>query len=445
MASASGNFERGRGVQLLSSGYQATIHSVLGAGGQGTVYCVDVAGSLYALKWYHPQYLPADPRLRTRLTLAIERGTPDTRFIWPIELVEAKGEASFGYLMLVRPQNFKPARSLLGPAARRIDPSLAARTMACLNIAEGFLQLHAKGFCYQDINLNNLYFDAITGAVSICDNDNVDVNGMPGAIYGTRKFMAPEIVRREGLPNTATDLFSMAVLFFYLLHSWHPLEGRREFEVMILDADEELKLYGTQPLFIFDPNDDSNGPIAGVHDIAVRRWNSLSESMRKLFTRSFTAGLSPGKRVVETEWLSALSRMNDSLVGCPRCGYEHALGGASDVANGRTAFACVACQAAIPVPPRLVIGRDSIVLAPSRALYSHHLSNANGYRFDKAEAVVQLHPDDPKILGLRNLTKLTWSANFPDGSTKAVQPGKSVTVKSGVSIDFGSRRGTIVG
>jgi len=444
MASEAANFEAGRKVDLVSTGYKGTILNFLGSGGQGAVYRVDVLGSHQAIKWYHPHYLPHDPSLRTRLSEAIRRGSPDSRFLWPIELVEIKGESSFGYLMLLRQQSYQPSRNLLGAASKRLNPSLAVRTMACLHIAEGFLQLHAKGFCYQDINLNNLFFDPASGAICICDNDNVEVNGVRGAIYGTRKFMAPEIVRREAFPSTATDLFSMAVLFFYLLHSWHPLDGRREAEVMILDTDEEQKLYGTQPQFIFDPLDDSNGPIAGLHDSVIRRWKSLSEPIRKLFTRSFTLGLDASKRVVETEWLGALGRMNDSLVACPRCQNEHALGSASDPVHGGGSFACVSCNAPIPFPTRLVLGKDSVVLAPSRVLYSHHLNASHGYQFDKAVAIVQPHPNDPSIFGLCNLTGNAWAVSFPDGRTTTIVPGKSVRIAPGLSIDFGSRRGTVV-
>jgi DNA-binding helix-hairpin-helix protein with protein kinase domain len=438
------SFERGRSVRLLASGFEAEVDSVLGMGGQGTVYRVNVAGSLYALKWYHPHYLPQDIRLRERLSQAIARGNPDGRFLWPIELVEADNERSFGYLMLIRPTNFRSSRHLLGSPAHRIDPPLVTRTMACLNIAESFLQLHAKGLCYQDISLGNLFLDPASGGVCICDNDNVDVNGMPGAIYGTKKFMAPEIVRREGLPNTATDLYSMAVLFFYLLHSWHPLDGRREAEVMMMDPDEELKLYGTRPLFLFDEDDRSNGPISGMHDPVARRWGSLSEALRRLFTRSFTAGINPARRVVETEWLSALSRMNDNLVTCPKCHYEHALNIATAADNVAGRFFCVACRSAIPVPSRLVIGKESIALAPSRALYPHHLRNSGGYSFNQAAAIVQPHPADARVLGLRNMTANAWSAKLPDGRTATVEPGKSIRVVPGLSLDFGQRRGTIV-
>jgi hypothetical protein len=60
------------------------------------------------------------------------------------------------------------------------------------------------------------------------------------------------------VPSTQTDLFSLAVLLFYMFVMHHPLEGRKELAIKCLDLPAMKKLYGTEPLFIFDPSDDSN-------------------------------------------------------------------------------------------------------------------------------------------------------------------------------------------
>ncbi len=67
--------------------------------------------------------------------------------------------------------------------------------------------------------------------------------------------MAPEIVRGEAVPGTQTDLFSLAVLLFYMFVMHHPLEGKKELAIKCLDLPAMKKLYGTEPLFIFDPVD----------------------------------------------------------------------------------------------------------------------------------------------------------------------------------------------
>ena len=63
-----------------------------------------------------------------------------------------------------------------------------------------------------------MFFDPDTGDVLICDNDNVSANGIDNSsVYGTPRFMAPEIVMGQAKPSRNTDLYSLAVLLFYMV------------------------------------------------------------------------------------------------------------------------------------------------------------------------------------------------------------------------------------
>jgi hypothetical protein len=44
------------------------------------------------------------------------------------------------------------------------------------------------------------------------------------------------------------------------------------------------------------------------------------------------------------------------------------------------------------------------------------------------EARVVAHPQDPRRLGLRNLSTAVWSAEAPDGRVQPVQPGESCSL-----------------
>ena len=61
------------------------------------------------------------------------------------------------------------------------------------------------------------------------------INQQIGEIGGTLGFMAPEIVLGTAKPSTNTDLFSLAILLFYLLNIHHPLEGKLEAEIKCWD------------------------------------------------------------------------------------------------------------------------------------------------------------------------------------------------------------------
>lgn len=416
---------------------RGTVAELLGAGGQGEVHRVLIDGVPLALKFYHPACIKADITLRERLRRAIGRGAPTQQFLWPLDFVEVPGSASFGYVMPLRPARFIGSRDLIAAPPKRVELPLASRAAVCLNIATCFHELHASGFCYQDINFGNIFLDPATGEVLICDNDNVDVDGEEASIYGTRKFMAPEVVRREALPSSRTDLFSMAVLFFYVLLGWHPLDGRREAEVRVLDAAAEKKLYGADPLFLFDPHNHANGPVPGLHDLILARWNSLGESIRRLFTRSFTTGLNdPRARVLETEWRSALRAAMDAQVACGSCGFEHVVEARRD--RILAPAACQCCGQKLVVPPLLTIGRRTWTLNPGRRLDQAVFGGGTG-----EGALLEPHPDRPEVIGLRNHSGRTWSARLPDGSAHQVEHGRAIRILPGTRFDFGEASGVI--
>ena len=103
--------------------------------------------------------------------------------------------------------------------------------------------------------------------------------------------MAPEVVRGDDLPSTQTDLFSLAVLLFLILMNHHPLDGRKETEIHCFDLQAMTRLYGCEPVFIFDPADESNRPLPGYHDNALAYWPIYPRFLQEKFIQSFTAGI----------------------------------------------------------------------------------------------------------------------------------------------------------
>ena len=430
-AGSEGALRSGQPFQTVS-GRHGRVGRLLGAGGQGEVYDVSLDGLTFALKWYHAHYAAIDTTLRTRLDRAVRRGAPTEDFLWPLDLVDVRASGSFGYVMLLRSPSYVSIRDLIVPPPRRLELSLPRRARICLQLANSFLALHASGFCYQDVNFGNIFLDPGNGKVLICDNDNVNIDGAEASIYGTRKFMAPEVVRRECLPSSRTDLFSMSVLFFYTLFGWHPLDGRREAEIKVLDAAAELKLYGTEPRFLFDPEDDSNGPVPGYHDAIVARWRSLPGAVRTLFTRAFTSGLhDPSARVLETEWRTALRAIEDATVACPNCGFEHA----ADYHRARLTCPgeCLACGGEIACPPVLLVNRRAIFLAEGHEI---ERSAIEGGSSADIAARVEAHPSRPGLVGLRNRTGDSWSVTLPGGDSHDVPAGQAVRIVPGSTIRF---------
>jgi len=424
---------RGQAVPLRRTRWTWQVGATLGEGSQGTVYelaAQEAPEQRLALKWYQPA--AATPAQREAIATLVRWGAPSDRFLWPLDLVDVPGRSGFGYVMPLRPQGFVGLAEIL---RGRVDapPSLAVRI--CLELASAFLSLHAQGLCYRDISFGNIMVDPTSGVISVCDNDNVGVDGGGhSAVLGTRRFMAPEIVRGEARPNAATDLHSLAVLTFYVLMMAHPLLGRRELDYPCVDREAEAELFGRAPLFIFDPQDDANAPDPIEHAGALANWRMHPQAVRRLFEQAFGAGLAqPDKRVRESVWRATLARLLDAIATCPTCGKESFVGdGAPE--------ACWSCQTPLGEPIRLAFPSAEVILGARTRITRHHLHR--DYNVTDVVGAVARHPSKP-LWGLQNLSADTWTVRRADREPTSVGPQQSLTLVADSEIDFGPVSATI--
>lgn len=433
----------GQTVRTQSSGIACTVEKFLGGGGQGEVYQANLGGKPIALKWYFPHYLQQDPQQRKRLETAIQFGVPSDKFLWPIELVSAPKLQGFGYIMPLRETRYKGIVDLM---KRRIEPNFRALATAGFELSDSFFQLHAKGLCYRDISFGNVFFDPHTGNVLICDNDNVSVDGEgKSGILGTPRFMAPEVVCSKALPSKQTDLFSLSVLLFYMFMVHHPLEGKREAQIKSLDLPAMNKLYGTEPIFIFDPNNDSNRPVPGYQDNALVFWPIYPQFLRDLFTTAFTDGIRDPQngRVVESVWRATMVRLRDSIVYCPHCSAENFYDANALKASGGKPGSCWSCKKELRLPPRIRIGKNVVMLNYDAQLFPHHVNNQKLYDFSRTVAAMTQNPKQPSIWGLKNCSDEKWVITTGEGNIKDVEPGRTVTLAVGTKINFGKTEGEI--
>jgi hypothetical protein len=76
-------------------------------------------------------------------------------------------------------------------------------------------------------------------------------------------------------------------------------------------------------------------------------------------------------------------------------------------------------------------------------LYPHHLHDDRLYDFSEPLAEVTQHPKDPNLWGIKNLSKDKWVITSADGSTKDVEPGRSLPLAVGIKVKFGKAEGEI--
>ena len=407
----------------------------LGSGSQGQVFKVQVGGESLALKWYWPSCLGRDPGLAERLQESIRRGSPNADFLWPLALVRPKaaqraalGPAGrgFGYLMALRPASYRGA---VEHAAGRLTISLQNVLKAAFGLATAFHALHSRGLCYKDVSLGNVFLDAEAGRILIGDNDNVEVSGRGGgAVIGTWGFMAPEVALGLSRPDGGSDLFSLAVLLFYMLTRHDPFKGALERAMPCLDLAARRRLYAEDPVFVFDRRDGRNRPDPIEHAAALLTWPIYPRALQQLFEQTFGAGLrDPGRRSLTGQWRQVLAASLDQRRLCGACGQEN-------FAEPQAASLCWACAAPLPPPARLLGAAGVVSVAAGNEVHAHHFDPLAPEDLAQPLAQVVAHPQRPQLLGLRNLSCHPWTLHLAGGEAITVAPGETGSLAAALQI-----------
>lgn len=418
-------FKPGQAIRLLDINDKAEVVDVLGRGGQGIVYRVRLHSKEYAMKWY---YKPQKNEFYDNLRKNIAQGAPSDSFLWPLFLTEKENDGTFGYIMDLRGLEYEDFGLFL--LAKAKFESDSAMVEAAINICCNFRVLHNKGFSYQDLNDGNFFINPKNGDVLICDNDNVAPSGVNSGIMGKCRYMAPEIVRGEKLPDAQSDRFSLSVILFLLFFGNHPLEGKRIAETPCMTEKHERKFYGKEPLFIYDPSDDSNRPVKGIHNNVIAFWNQYPKYVRETFEKQFSQEVlkEPQKRQTEKEWLKILSKMRNDMVACPTCGEEQFTIDGS--------FTCPKCKHQFNAPV-LVVGKNNIVVCANKKVYEPTIDScSDNYKNVVGEFVES--KTRKGLFALRNKSSRGWVLTKKDGSKLLINNGDPAPLLVGNKIEFGN-------
>lgn len=422
-------FQKGQRIKTVSGGELEVIQK-LGEGGQGVVYKVNYNGKPLALKWYFGNKLNNVDKFYRNIQNNIKQGTPTGAFLWPLEITEYF-EGSFGYLMELRPPEYKDFSLFLLAKVHFANIEALINTALC--ITNGFRELHNRGYSYQDLNDGNFFVNPKTGDVLICDNDNVAPYGENLGIAGKCRYMAPEVVMGQKRPDSHTDRFSLAVVLYMLLFLNHPLEGKRTM-CPCLTEELERKFYGSDPVFVWDPANDANRPVRGVHTNEIKLWPLYPAFVRKTFEKAFSHEVMVGNdtthRVIEKEWQEVFTTLRDLTIKCS-CGSE------TFIDPSQQSCRCINCGKSIERPPILKVKKYHAALAPGKKLYACHVQYDSD-DFKEAKGEVISSRNNPSLLGLRNDSNNTWEAILPNGSSKGYPNGQVIKLGKGIKINFGN-------
>ena len=417
----------------FTNGKTLIITKKLGEGGQGIVYLgIDsTSNEQYAVKWENPDKCKDIKKLYRHIEDMISVGTPSPVFTWPLFISEWTN-GSFGYAIKLIPEKYKSFSKYV--MAKVQFPNLDCLINAAINIVEAFKLLHNAGYSYQDLNEENLFINPDDGEIIICDTENVMGQGHYSGVLGKSRYMAPEIVRGETLPNKETDKYSIALILFMLLMGDHPLEGART-NVPCLTNKYDRKFFGTEPLFMFDKFNNSNMPRKGLHDNAIMLWPYYTEDIRDAFERSFSQeSLMNGiGRLPEQEWLHKLVRLKSSIVKCPTCGNEMFID-----CNDKSF--CIDCGQHIKLPGIIKFKSRfnmdiKVPIYKGVRLFGYHLFEGTSGHIEALAEVLE----KPGKFGLLNKSNKDWIISSKDGNKSAIRKkGEIAVLGTGLKIDFGN-------
>ena len=419
-------FKKGDTI-ALGADSKAIIEEFLGDGGQGEVYLVDYQGGKYALKVYK-NVESAD--FRYNLKNNIERGAPSSVFLWPKKLLDFD-DGKIGYLMDLRPKNYVSFVSYL--TGKNQFRNRRVMLHWCIELCIAFKRLHELGYSYQDLNDGSFFFDPDTGALLICDNDNVTADQKNLGILGKMRYMAPEIVRGEQLPDVHSDRFSLAVILFMALCLGNPYEGERLKDYDILDEEAEFELYGKRPIFVYHKTDKSNRPIRGYHSSVLKRWAYVPLYIKEAFHRTFVDGLQDreNERTTELEWLRVLTKYRDELLTCPHCSYEYIAG----FSEKKRYENCPACNKPTKQFCALYVGKNVVVLEPGKRLYRNHVDKYSS-QYNLGVGLVVVNKNNPSLWGIKMALLESVEVKDAEGAVKEVAGNGVVPIVKNLKIKF---------
>lgn len=408
-------------------GETVRVEKFLAEGGQGRVYIADYNDQKKALKWYKKGGLGENPMaFYENIKQNVIKGAPSLEFLWPLDITEWV-DGTFGYIMDLRPDGYYEVTEYMLCHVR--FKSYRAIIDAAMSIVSAFRMLHNAGYSYQDMNDGNFFINPQNGKVLICDNDNVAPDGTEMGIIGKPRYMAPEIVLRKSRPNSLSDRFSMSLILYILFCLNHPLEGKRYLVPGLTPALQE-KLYGSEPLFMMDPDDSSNGPHPFVHKNSIVVWSCLPDYIQKIFLTAFSqkSFQKPSARPREVDWLNVLTRFRSEIVAC-QCGNE------IFTQQGKPCK-CEKCGRKANIPFRLVLNEYSIPAIKDTRIYRCQLGVC-----DEKDALTPVaHVIEKKgsgALGIRNRSGKRWDAITTKGITRKVASDEIIPLKDGITFSIG--------
>lgn len=96
---------------------------------------------------------------------------------------------------------------------------------------------------------------------------------------------------------------------------------------------------------------------------------------------------------------------------------------------------CFECHKKITKPAVLAFQNVELPIYAGMKVYMWHVDSTLEDITSVVGEIIS-NPQNPAVLGLKNLSSATWKINLPDGSQRPLPPGNVVPVRDGFVVDF---------
>ena len=255
--------------------------------------------AVVASNWDHHKlwmvFYPVQGKNVSELAEVIERvqaaGMYQDGFFWPFDLVQLGGVAGY----LIRPIDtvrYRPVRGFLGDTK-------AERWDIAISMFRRIQALHSAGFTMNGFSRDQIRVDVETNQVCIWpDGDSTRISCLPAQVRRNDYLSIPARAEEEMVQwgNTVSgalrDVFSGAVLAFYLLFFTHPFVGSAYWPLM---REDYWIQYMHQPSYIFDPAGENRLGYLDFEQEIQELWKKTSPELRGMFDNLFLEVTHPGE------------------------------------------------------------------------------------------------------------------------------------------------------
>ncbi len=238
---------------------------------------------------------------------------------YSISVEDIIAEPYVGYVMK-NLKDCKPLQAYLTPDKEMSlsewynrGPGLRQRLFIGYCIAKAFGSFEKRNLPYCDISSSRILVrKSQTGfSIRIVDTDNVYVAGKgAAAVFGSPRYMAPEVVSRQRNPDVLSDSYSLAVILFELLRGGHPYVS----DDILAGSKREKAAWAGKYEYV----------TAGNSKKMMTEDLVLTDTLKKLFQKCFVDGKRNRlARPSAKEFVYALLEASNRLTECPHCGSWH--------------------------------------------------------------------------------------------------------------------------